>query len=209
MNSKSARYYIYLKPILKNPLVKTYSPIVFSVFIITLFIVFAIRPTIGAIIGLHKTIAEQQQILEQLEQKEASLTESKSNYQKLSAKVREQLRTQVPSSTSIPCLITNLRTLALLSEASISGVQIQPTQLEGKSDCPPQEEPLRTLNKNSTLAEIDITFNTTGTYSQLTNFLSSLNKSNRLINIQSVSFNKPQEGTLIMSVSAKAYYIKK
>ncbi len=209
MNPTSTRYYTYIKPILRNPVVKTYSPVVFSLITVTLFIIFAIKPTISTIISLQKSINEKQQILKQLEEKENSLTVGKSNYQRLSPKVREQLRTQIPSAISIPCLITNLRTLAALNEASISGLQFQPTLLEGKSDCPPQEEDLRNLNKNISLGEIDITFNTLGSYSQLTKFLNSLNQSNRLISIQNVNFNKQQEAGLIMSINAKAYYIKK
>lgn len=208
MNPTYNRYYIFIKPVLKNPMVKTYSPIVFSIITIAIFIVFAIKPTISTIIGLQKTITEQRQILQKLEDKATALSAAKNSYQQLPAKVKAQFGSQIPNSTSVPCIIANIQALARENQASISGLQFQPTPLEGSSECPPAEDNLKNLNKKFVLSEIDITFNAIGSYSNLTGLLYSLNKSSRLIDILSINFNKPQDSNLIMSVNAKAYYLK-
>lgn len=199
MNPKYSRYYTYVKPILTNKTVKTYSPIVFSIITITIFALYAIRPTVKTILSLQKSIYEQNQILTQISQKSKSLSEGRKNYQQIDPQTKQKLTFLLPDSTNVPKLIENIYSLARTRQATVSGLQIQPVDLDG---------PPTSLSKNAPLKEIEFNLNIQGSFKQTYDFLSELQNQSRLISIQSVTMNKPQDGSLIMTINAKAYYFK-
>lgn len=194
-----SRYYTYIKPFLKNKAVQTYSSLVFSIIVITFFSLFAVKPTLSTIVSLQKSITEQQQILEKVSTKGENLSLGRQNYETLEENIKINLITLIPNSTSLPNIINNLNQLAQNYEASVSGLQVQPIELVGN----PQK-----LNKNSSLQEINFSFNVSGNYGELLDFLNNLANLRRLIDIQSVNFTKLADGPLVMSVQAKAYFFK-
>lgn len=190
---------MFIKPIFKNRIIKSYGYFVFSLTTITVFSLFAIRPTFATIISLHKTLNEQRGVLDQLNTKTNNLSLGKKAYDNLDPTVQDKLFSLAPNSTSIPGLIDNLYELASRNEASVSGLQFQPTELLGAP---------KKLSKDAKLEEIEFSLNIRGTYPQFINFISSLVTSNRLINLKSISFNKSVEGFLTMSINATAYVLK-
>lgn len=199
METKHSRYYTYIKPVLKNKTVKTYSSLIFSLITTTIFLIYAIRPTLSTIISLQKSINEQSAVLTKLNQKVKDLTEGRKNYESIDPTLKVRLVDLLPYSPSLPSLMNSLTILATESQSTISGLQFQPVILE---------KPIKTLSKDAALKEVDFTFNAQGSYSQLINFLNSLKRADRLINISSISFNKPLDAPLIMTVNAKSLYLK-
>ncbi len=199
MNQRYTRYYLFIKPIFKNRVIRNYGYFVFSLITITIFSLFAIRPTFATIISLNKTINEQKIVLDQLNTKTNNLSLGKKAYDNLDPTIQDKLFSLAPNSTSIPKLIDNLNTLASRNEASISGLQFQPTELFGAP---------KKLSKNAKLEEIEFSLNIRGTYPQFINFISSLIASGRLINLESVNFNKSADDSLTMSINATAYVLK-
>lgn len=199
MNPHYSRYYTYIKPFLKNKAVKTYSSLVFSLIMITIFSLFAIKPTLSTIVSLQKSIKEQQQTLDSITKKGEGLSQAKSNYEALNDGVKTNLALLVPTSTSLTDLLASISNLAIFHEATISGLQVQPTMLEG--------DPIK-LSKDATIKEINFTANFQGSYQSLSNLLDAFSQSPRLIYIQAVNFNKQSDDPLIMTVNAKGYYIK-
>lgn len=199
MNPQHSRYYIYIKPILKNPIVQTYGPFVFSLITITIFALFAVRPTLITIVALQKSIDEHRQILNQLNTKTENLTAGKNNLDNLPADVKRQFSGLIPSSTSLSNMINNLTFDALATQASISGLQIQPTDLIATPSG---------LVKDVVVKEIDFTLNTQGAYAQLLNLLGGISKSNRLVLIKSININKAADGSLMMTLNGRAYFLK-
>lgn len=199
MNPKYSRYYSYIKPVIQNKLVKTYGTLIFSLVTITIFSLFAIKPTVSTIVALQKSINQETQTLEKLNQKVQSLSLGKKNFDNLDTSTKSKMFSLLPNSTSLPLLIDQLTSLSLEKQASISGLQVHPVELKAASP---------NLSKEATLKELDFTLTAQGSYQQLTNFLDSLPKLSRLIMIKSISLNKPIDGSLIMSVNAKAYFIK-
>lgn len=197
MGPRLSRYYTYIKPVLKNRLVKTYSSLVFSLITITIFTVYAIRPTISTIISLQKSVSEQQGILDKLNEKTRNLTNGRENYTKLDDEVKLRLVTLLPDSTTLPPLINDITSIAIINSASISGIQFQPVDLIGPPTLPV---------KNAALKEIDFTVNYQAPYPQLIKILETLTRANRLISIQSANFNKPTDDILILSLTGKTYY---
>lgn len=199
MDPKTSRYYTFIRPIFRNKAVRTYSSLVFSILTITFFGVFALKPTLSTIVSLQKSITEQQQLLEKVTQKADNLSLGRQNYDAIDPQIKLKLISLLPNSTSLPSLIDVIYSLAEENSASISGLQVQSIELVGNPN---------RIAKQAVVQEIEFSFNSTGSYSQLSQILSSLTKLKRLISIQSASFNKQQEGALIMTVNAKAYFFK-
>lgn len=199
MNPKFSKYYTYIKPVLKNKTVKTYSPLVFSLITIAIFSLYALRPTIATIISLQKSVVEQEEVLAKLNQKVKSLSDGRRNYQLIEEPVKDKLINLLPDSTSLPPLINDLTSIAVINSASISGVQFQPVDLDG-----PPNQP----STKSSLKEIELTANFQGNYAQLFKVLDHLSTANRLISIQSVNFSQPSDSPTVMQINAKAYYFK-
>ena len=197
--SRYSRYFTYIKPVLRNKTVRTYSSLVFSVITITVFALYAIKPTLSTIVSLQKSITEQNALLEQVNQKRSALEQGKQNLGKIKQETRDKLDSMLPTYSSIPSLIDTLNKLASENQASISGIQFQPIILE----TPPQR-----LNKNASLKEVLFTMNAVGTNASLTNLVNALNKADRLIIIDSITYNKPLDSPIVLSITAKAYYLK-
>lgn len=199
MKPQYSRYYTYIKPILKNKYVKTYSSAVFSIITITIFSIFAIKPTVSTIVSLQKSINEQNELLQRIEQKTQSLTEAKNNYQSLPQETKDNLESLVPSYTSLPELVDSISSIISSHQATSSGLQIEQIDLYG---------PTENLLRKPETKEIELLVNIQGTYPQLASVLEKLSKSNRLIKITSANFNKAEGGGLTLSVTGKAYYFK-
>lgn len=197
MESRLSRYYTYIKPVFKNRLVKTYSSLVFSLVTTVIFTIYAIKPTVSTIISLQKSVSEQQEILNKLNEKTRNLTDGRENYKKLDDEIKIRLVTLLPDSTALPPLVNDLTSIANINSALISGMQFQPVDLVGSPTQPV---------KNAPLKEIDFTVNYQAPYPQLIKILETLTRANRLISIQSANFNKPSEDTLTLSLTGKAYY---
>ncbi len=199
MHPKYSRYYTYIKPILNSTTVKTYSPIIFSIITITIFSLYAIRPTIKTILSLQLSINEQEKILASINEKSKNLAEGKLNYQKIDPDIKDRLNNLIPPSTSLPKLINNLYNQSRTNQATVSGIQFQPIDLDGDP---------KILSKNAALKTVEFNLNIQGSFSQVTEFLKSLKKMDRLIEIKSINIARSQDSSLIMSITANAFYLK-
>ncbi len=196
MNFSKSKYYVYIKPVIKNQFVRTYSGFFFSVTAVIFFSIFAIKPTVSTILSLQKEIQAQEGILNDLSKKSVNLETGIQNYNKIDPQALAKLNTLVPSKLALASLINELSTLASQNQASISGLQFQPFEINNDQS-PPKDE--------SDLKEVIFTFNVTGPYEGIVNVLNSLNKGNHLIIVDSVSFSRNESG-VSMIVTAKTLY---
>jgi len=193
-----SRYFTYIKPVIRLPIIRTYGSTIFTLAVLTIFIFFAIKPTIETILVLQKKLADSTQVLEKVNQKANNLSAGKANFEKLPPNLKNRLAAAIPDTVSLKSVISILEQTAQTHEASVSALQIQSLVLETKKD-----------NQQGSLSEVSFTFNTEGEYKNLILLLKDLRSSTRLIYINSLSLSKPSgEGGLIMSISGKAYYIK-
>ncbi len=201
MRNKSllySRYFTYIKPITKLPIVKTYGSTIFTLIVMAIFIFFAIKPTVETILVLQKKLTDSEKVLENVQKKADNLSIGKKNYENLDPNIKTKIQNAIPDTAGLRSLIQTLETSAKAHEASVSALQIQPLLITTKGD-----------NQVGSLSEIEFTFNIEGDYGNLTSLLHDLKSSARLISIESLSLTKVSEGTgLIMSLSGKAYYIK-
>lgn len=191
------RYFTYITPVLKAPIIKTYGSLILSIIVVAVFILFAIKPTIGTILVLQKNLENSKQVLTQIIQKSKNLSEARRNYQILDPVVRQKIDMAIPTSPDLKTLVTSLEQNALANQASISALQINPITIPNASESAKE------------LTEIQFTFAIEGTYNNLVNILSSIQKSSRLISITGLTLNKPAESSsILMQVTGKAFFLK-
>jgi len=199
MNPKQSRYYTYIRPLTRNKFVRTYSSLIFSLITIAIFSYYAIRPTVTTILSLQKSIEEQNQILNTLKEKVGHLVSGKQNYENIPTDTKVKLTNLIPDNPALPQLINSLTYAADTAEASISGIQFQPVELENQKT---------QIIKEAELKEIEFTFNLQGDFPNLMAALTTLKRLDRLVTINTINFNQQAESPLVMSVSGKAYYLK-
>lgn len=201
MKSKStiySRYFTYIKPVTKLPIIKNYGPTIFTLVTISILIFFAIKPTVETIVVLQKKLADSDTLLQKVTEKANNLSLGKKNYDNLDQNIKKKISDAIPDAVSLKSVVQALEQSAKMHEASISALQFQPLVVNTKAE-----------NKVGVLDEISFTFNTEGSYQNLLALLQDLKTSGRLIAIDNLSLSKTNDGTsLIMSLSGKAYYLK-
>ncbi|OGE30942.1 hypothetical protein A2631_04655 [Candidatus Daviesbacteria bacterium RIFCSPHIGHO2_01_FULL_44_29] len=199
MNPYYSRYYTFVKPLLRNKYVQSYSSITFSLVLIIVFVIFAIKPTLVTIIALERSIDQQTQVLQELKDKGVNLSRGKDNYLSLDRDLRNTMENLIPNTTDVTGIISSLNNLSLAGQASVSGIQVQPTELTIKG---------KVLKKNSTLAEVFFTLNILTTYQQAVSFLDALVTSPRLFAIDSISMGarKDTDG-LLVTINGRAFVL--
>jgi len=80
-SNRYSRYFTYIKPLARLPIIKTYGPAIFSLLTMSVFIVFAIKPTIETILVLQKQLADSDKIVAQINEKTDNLSKGRENYQ--------------------------------------------------------------------------------------------------------------------------------
>lgn len=199
MNPKNYRYYTYIRPVLRNKVVKTYSSLVFSLIAVAVFGVFALKPTFSTIIQLQTEINQQHQVLDQITTKVNNLATARKNYQQIPAEKINRLDNLIPNQTALSNIVIDLDGISQLFQVTVSGINVKPLPIIGPTHIP---------TKDSKVAKVEFSFNAQGAYSQLVSFIDSLQTYDRLMTINSVTITKNNAGTLIMNVSGEAYFIK-
>lgn len=193
-----SRYFTYIKPITGIPIVKTYAPVVFTLLAMTIFIVFAIKPTVETILVLQKRLKDAETIVAQVNAKAENLSKGRENYQKLDKTVKDKIASAVPDSIDLKSLIQTLEQSARAHEASVSALQVQPIALSVAQEI-----------QELKLQEVSFIFNVETSYQTASAILQNLKRSSRLISIDKLTLNRVGEGkNLIMSISGKAYFLK-
>lgn len=193
-----SRYFTYIKPITKFPIIRNYGSTIFTLLTISILTLFAIKPTVETILVLQKRLVDEEQTLQKITQKSNDLSLAKKNYDNLDEDIKNKIASAIPNTTGLKSVISTLEQTAKMHDASISALQIQPIVINNT-----------TKEGIGSLAEITFIFNTEGAYQNLTALLQDLRTSSRLVSIDSVSMSKTVDGTsIIMSLSGKAYYLK-
>lgn len=197
-SNKYSRYFTYIKPLARLPIVRTYGATIFTIIVMIVFVFFAIKPTVETILILQKKLDDSRQVLEKLQKKAEDLSLGKQNYENLPSSIKNKIQAAIPDSVELKPVILTLESAARIHNATISSLQIQPQILETKLD-----------NKIGTLSETGFTFNIEGRYQNMISILQELAASSRLISVDNLSISKTTEGTgVIMSISGKAWYLK-
>lgn len=197
---KTTRYPSLLSTIKKKtavPQVRSFAWLSFTLFVVTFFIVVAIRPTLITIAKLNKEIKDQKELNKKMDVKIKSLVQAQQNYAK-NIDSFSLLNEALPQRSEFP-----LFALFLENQASNSGVTVKSISFDqfNKKD-----------NISSTSGFFSFSINTEGDYLKQKKFLQSLEQSRRITQIGSATFNQASEDEipkLTMSVTGTVYYIPK
>jgi Tfp pilus assembly protein PilO len=197
-SNRYSRYFTYIKPITRIPLVRNYGSTIFTLLVIIIFIFFAIKPTVETILVLQKKIENANQILKQLDDKSNNLAQGKKNYDSLNPQIKVKINSSIPDLVQLKTIAQTLEQLSASRDASVSALQIQPIVI-----LPINAEGLGQLE------EINFTFNTEGSYPNLSSILQQVLQSSRLFSINNVNIRKVDDGgsSLLMSIIGKAFYL--
>ncbi len=202
MKSKSllySRYFSYIKPITRLPIIKNYAPTIFTLLTATLLVFFAIKPTLETILVLQKKLADSNEILQKIDKKTRDLSLGKENYYNLDPSIKNKISQAIPDTVNLKSIISLLEQSARLNDASISALQIQPIVIDTK----------KAEGIIGEMREVSFIFNAEGNYNNLTSLLQNLKTSSRLVSIDSLSISRANDSkSLIISLSGKAYYLK-
>ena len=206
MNLPTQRYILDLRKYYRLPSVQVSLTLVLSVFLIAIFITFALRPTIVSIVSLRKTITESEKTLEILDKKVSSL---------------EKAATQLETVKSfLPILDINIPNtgaeysplnLAIEALARQTGTQLENESLGATLLFSRILSPF-TPSRSQSVVELPFSLRVTGSYPSVAEFLKKLLSMERVVMVESITITreteKKSENTgVALNVSGSAYYL--
>jgi Tfp pilus assembly protein PilO len=112
----------------------------------------------------------------------------------------------VPNSTSLPCLIDNIHYIASINQVTVTGLQFQPTPLEGRSRCVFTDADFTNISKKAATEQVEFTINVSGTYSNVGQFIASMGQMSRLVTLKSINLNKQEGQSMVASINGLGFY---
>lgn len=203
LSRRYSRYYIYLEPVVKDPLIRGYFSFVASVMLIAFFLVFALSPTINTILTLRKKVDEQRQLIANMDQKIANIVTAQENY--------TQIQSSLPTvQVALPVNPTAQSILAGISEsASASGVTVTNLRF---ADIPLSRDTIKAASIQSTdptgLPTLEFSFTVSGTTQTVRGFLKQVENLARQIHIKSLAVGSTDPSLKeTATVTAVSYYL--
>ncbi|KPJ70337.1 hypothetical protein AMJ51_02265 [Microgenomates bacterium DG_75] len=190
------RYFTDVGTLYKRKKARVYTGIVLSILTVAFFSFFAIRPTLVTISGLYKEIKDKRTLVAEMDQKIENLTRAQVNYNQIKDELY-LIEESLPQNPELPTLIKQLEALTRLNSVNFESIRFEKTNLQG------EEEKKETQ---------DVGFNLTvsGDYSNLKQFLNSLDTLRRIILVENFAFQSETEEEiqiLTLTVSAHANYL--
>ncbi len=178
MTSRRSQITTTLLQFYEKPVAKVSSELLFSIFAVIFFAVFAIRPTILTMSDLIKEINDKQALEDQLTQKIAALSTVQTQY----LNEQERLKVLDAALPSTP----DLQGALLLIEKTASENNIAILEMEAK-EVPQQDPTTIDFSKKARLSK-PLLINITGTYPDIAQFVEGIRNLRREMVIESVSF---------------------
>ncbi|MBI4099870.1 type 4a pilus biogenesis protein PilO [Candidatus Microgenomates bacterium] len=190
-----SRYYIYLEPVVSDPLIRGYFSFVASLFLIAFLLIFALSPTINTMLTLQKKIGQQKEILAALDQKRQALIVAQQNYAQIENSL-PLLLTALPTNPAPQTILSGVASVASASGVVVSGLHFA-------------DIPLSADQFSDQRTSVDFTFVISGLPDQTRDFLKKLENLPRQIRVVTVSIGRAtgQSGDLV-NVMANGFYLK-
>lgn len=185
------RYYRRLQGLYQKPPVRDFTFLVLSLLTVAFFGFFAIKPSLKTIGELVKEIGDKRMASEKLEQKINALSAAQQEYALVQPDLPLVLSV-LPKDSDFSQLAKEIEYLASKNNLLLLSLRIQQASLFGG---PEKKE----------LISLDFDLNLSGDYLSLKNFLANLERLDRLVKIEALSFAKKEMLSLV--ITAKAYYL--
>ena len=174
------RYAHVIDPLLTKPKNRAYTTTILSFLVISLFLWYAIRPTVQTILELRREIRDDTDVNQQMESKISSLVEAQAVYQDSSNRL-PLLPQALPKNPEMVALLLSLQNIAASANATISGVEVNAVPLE-ISEATGPGKPLPT-----DVVSNPVTISVEGKYADIKNFLDSLMNMRRIVTVKDYS----------------------
>lgn len=187
--------YKRLTPLIGSKKTASYFTLTLSLFTLSFFGIFAIRPTLITAISLIKKVSDLRKLYTDYENKIGNLIRAQGEYEK----IREELPlidAALPSNSSFSGLAKTIEKFAAQENFTINQFQIDPVPISN----PPS---------SGKLYDYEFTLVGSGRYSSLSSFLSHLTNWKRIVNIKSLEFTQAggtASGQIRLSLKASTYY---
>lgn len=207
MTQQRRRYSIDLRRYYRIPSVQVSLGIVLSLFIITFFVAFAIRPTFATIARLHKEIEESKKVMSELETKVKSLNKANDLLTKITP-LLEKVDASIPEDEAG----TQNLTAVIELMAKQAGVSVETTTIGESLLYSKTIDPFNP-DKKKEVVELPFTVKVTGSFESCMQMLQNVVRVARIASVDNVTVSK--EGakkqasnlTIAMTINGKAYYL--
>lgn len=197
-NIKNNKYFELL-PDFKKEKTQRFTSIVLSLVALSFFGLFAINPTLSTIAKLKKQLADSKYVDQKLEEKINNLSVLQKKYNLIQSDLPIVLAS-IPKNPEVPTLLAQLQSIA--KNSNIILTNLQSFQVEAE---PPSTD-------QSKYSSFSFSISGQGSYEDITKFLSSLTKMQRVLSIDTLSINKKssetEQGLLQFNILGKAYFKK-
>lgn len=194
-------YYRQIWRFYKKPVTRVSLGLLLTIFIITIFAVFAINPTLNTIGELLRTIEDRERVLDQLRRKAVNLSTAQTEYSIIADRL-PLLEQAVPEEIDIQNLTLMIEAIAAENNLILSNIRINQELVYPESEA-------------RSIQEFSFTVSLEGNYPEIEPFINDLVMLPRIITIDTIRFTRPQSRTrardgnhINLTINAKAYYGK-
>jgi len=203
--SRYRQYYQQIGPALKKPHIRAYTMTILSLFTLSFFGAFAIRPAVKEIFELNRKINDQRLVNQKLDEKIGKLQLAEQEYEKIQADLPLILGA-LPQEPNFPPFLKAVEGVASSSAISLNELRFQDIDILGKT-----QEKLATPSAiMSSPRSIVFTVNASGFYLDLLSSLKNLLTGSRLVVINESNFSVDEKATtsatLRMDLKGTAYF---
>jgi len=175
--------------------VVAYMYLILSLFSLSFFGIFAIRPTVSTISKLKKQLAEDKLVLEALKKKNTALQVLGEQYT-LIASSEELITNAIPESPRIPELTRKLETLSNKNNLEVTKLDVGLIELyPAKKTNPP-------------IFSYTFSITVRGEENDINTFISQLVTLERIVTLDRITTGKAQEDKFAASVTGRAFFYK-
>lgn len=206
MNISSRRYSQDLRRYYRLPAVQVSLTLVLSLFVMAIFILFALRPTIVAIVSLRQTITESESTLQKLNTKVTNLQNAANQLEALKP-LLPAVNTTIPNDGSRYSQLTkDVESLAIQNGVSIESESMGSTLLFSRVLSP------FVPSKNQSVVAMPYSVRVTGSFASVNGFLRGLMSMERVILVDSVTLTRDAGARttvpiISLNISGNVYYL--
>lgn len=185
-----------ISPIIENKKTASYFTLTISLFTLSFFGLFAVRPTLITAISLLKQVSDLRKLYTEDENKISSLIRGQSEYEKIRNDIN-LIYASLPTDSEFSKLAKTIEKFAAQENFIINSFQIDPV-------------PISKIGQDGKLYDYGFNLTGTGKYSDLSSFLNHITNWKRIVNISSLEFsqsgNSSTSAILKLSLKATTYY---
>ena len=189
--------------------VRMFLEILLSLITITIFSIFALKPTLLTISQLIKDNREKEETINKMEQKIKNIATAQNIYNQNIEKI-SLIEQAVPNTPTPENLLRQIEGIAYTNSVTVIGSSVNEVVLIGEEKKKNNKNEIKNLPEN--VSTITFSVNLTGPYLSLYSFLFDLENSRRPLIINSININsskKENESIIVMLITGQTPYIKK